>query len=112
MDAAKRKEIAAAWKSRRPNMGVFAVTCAATGDVFLGAAVDTDRAMNGVRARLDGGLHRCKQLQALWNEYGAEGFEYEVVELLEYDDPNDVGPDDLEALLALVAERRPETARL
>lgn len=86
MDAAKRKEIAAAWKSRRPSMGVFAVTCAATGDVFLGTAVDTDRAMNGVRARLDGGLHRCKQLQALWNERGAEGFEYEVVELLEYDD--------------------------
>lgn len=112
MDAAKRKEIAAAWKSRRPNMGVFAVTCAATGDVFLGAAVDTDRAMNGVRARLDGGLHRCKRLQALWNEHGAEGFEYEVVELLEYDDPGDVGPDDLEALLALVAERMPEAVRL
>ena len=112
MDAAKRKEIAAAWKSRRPNMGVFAVTCTATGDVFLGAAVDADRAMNGVRARLDGGLHRCKQLQALWNEYGAEGFEYEVVELLEYDDPGDIGPDDLEALLALVAERMSEAVRL
>lgn len=112
MDAAKRKEIAAAWKSRRPNMGVFAVACTETGDVFLGAAVDTDRAMNGVRARLDGGQHRCKQLQALWNERGAEGFEYEVVELIEYDDLDDVGPDDLKALLALVAERMPEAVRL
>ena len=112
MDAAKRKEIAAAWKSRRPNMGVFAVTCTETGDVFLGAAIDTDRAMNGVRARLDGGQHRCKQLQTLWNEHGAEGFEYKVVELLEYDDPKDVGPDDLEALHALVAESMPNEVRL
>lgn len=112
MDTQRRKEATVAWKSRRPNMGVFAVRCEATGDTFVGTSPDTDRAMNGVRARLDTGMHRNKSLQALWDEHGADAFSYEVVELLEYDEPSDDYADDLAALLALVAERFPEAQRL
>lgn len=112
MDTRQRKEAAAAWKSRRPNMGVFMVRCEPTGDTFIGTSPDTDRAMNGVHARLDTGMHRNKSLQALWDEHGADAFSYEVVELLEYDEPGDDHADDLAALLALTAERFPEAQLL
>lgn len=97
----RRKQLAEAYKSRRPNMGVVALRCIPTNERFLGTTRDAEKELNSLRAKLDGGQHPNKQLQELWNAHGENGFAYTVEQTLDYEDPADVTADDLEALREL-----------
>lgn len=112
MDNERKKQPIQAWKNRKPEMGVFSLTCTATGDAFLGATLDAKRAFNGIRARLENDMHPNKALQALWNEHGEDSIVYEVVALLDYDDPGEDHAEDLQALLDLCLDENPEAQRL
>jgi hypothetical protein len=112
MDKEKKKELLSDWKERHPEMGVVSVTCAATGECFYDTAKDTGTWFNRHRFQLEGGLHRNKRLQELWNLYGEPGFAFSVVSTLEYEKLEDVDTNDLKELLALCLMEAPEARKL
>lgn len=107
MDKQRRKELAEAYKMRRPEMGVVAYVCVKTGDMFLSAAKDTKADVNSTLTKLESGFHPNKRLLELWNEYGSEGFDIKVVETLEYKDDVEDYAQDLEVLRDELLEQNP-----
>lgn len=98
MDTKKRKELVSEWKNRHPEMGVISFKCKATGEVFLGISKDAKADYNSNRFKLSMGGHPNKHMQALWNQYGEDGFEYAILKILKYDDPQKDYNDKLLAL--------------
>ena len=82
---AERKEAISKFKERKPNMGAYAIRCAASGQVWVGGSRNLDAAKNAELFALRMGNHRDKTLQADWNLYGEDDFVYEVLEKLEDD---------------------------
>lgn len=87
MDQARKKELMEAYKTRRPEMGVIALRCGATGETFLEGSRDIPATMNGIRVKLNAGFHPNRHLLELWKQYGQEGFTFSVARTLQYDDP-------------------------
>lgn len=112
MKTDRRKELRDAYKNRRPDMGVVELRCLATGERFLGTTRDAAKELNSLRAKLDGGGHPNRQLQQLWNEHGEDGFAFAVVDTLEYDDPEEVTADDLDALRELLLADDPAARKI
>lgn len=86
--------------------------CKATGERFLIASNDPKATENGLVARFTGGSHPNKHLQSLWNEHGAEGFAFEMVETLEDNDPQKEVTDELQELLELCLAESPKAMRV
>jgi hypothetical protein len=80
-----KREARKAFKSRKTPNGVFAVRCAVSGEVWVGASDHLDSARNGVWFLLRNGLHHNQRLQAAWNSHGEAAFEYEVLEKFDED---------------------------
>lgn len=99
MDLNRKKELLEDWKNRRPEMGVISIVCKPTGDLFLGVSKDTSADFNSIRFKLATSWYPNKKLQALWNEYGNDGFEFSVLEKLKYENPSDDYTDKLEEML-------------
>ncbi len=112
MDPQRKKQLKQEYSERKPLMGVMEMRCRATGESFLIATNDLHATENGLIARFDGGSHPNKRLQALWSEHGREGFSFELVEELEYDDAREDYAEDLQELLELYLEEHPGTARV
>lgn len=98
MDIQRKRELLEAYKNRCPEMGVISFRCIATGESFLGASSDTKADFNSSSFKLSTGTHPNKQLQALWKQYGRDGFELCVLEVLKYDDPKEDHTAKLEAM--------------
>lgn len=112
MQTDRRKQLAQAYKSRRPDMGVVSLRCTATGETFLGTTRDASKELNSLQAKLGGGQHPNKRLQELWSAHGAEGFEFAVADTLEYENPQDVTADDLNALRDLLLAEDPAARKI
>lgn len=112
MQTDRRKALRDAYKIRRPDMGVVSLRCRATGERFLGTTRDAAKELNSLQAKLSGGGHPNRQLQELWNAHGAEGFEYQVEDTLEYENPEDVTADDLHELRELLLADDPEARKI
>ncbi|WP_281656118.1 GIY-YIG nuclease family protein [Eggerthella sinensis] len=112
MQTDRRKELRDSYKNRRPEMGVIALRFIATGERFLGTTRDASKEFNSLQAKLGGGGHPNRQLQQLWNAHGADGFAFEVVDTLEYEQPDDVTADDLNALRELLLMEDPEARKI
>ena len=108
MDARTKKELVNNWKNRHPEMGVISFRCKLTGETFLGISKDTNADYNSNRFKLQAGIHPNKQMQKLWNEHGEECFEYSVVKILEYADPQKDQTDKLIALRDECMESYPQ----
>ena len=108
----RRKELLTAYKNRKPDMGVISMKCTATGESFLGISKDTRTAFNGIIVRLNSGYHPNRRLLELWKQYGQDGFECAVLQLLEYDDPHEDHTDDLQALCDLCLAEDPKAVRI
>ncbi|BAM92210.1 hypothetical protein S58_62360 [Bradyrhizobium oligotrophicum S58] len=76
----QRKAAVAAYKERKTPAGIFAVTCAATGERWIGCAPDLDKIQNRLWFTLRQGGHRRGGLQAAWTAHGADAFSLEVLE--------------------------------
>ena len=100
MQTDRRKELRDAYKSRRPDMG------------FLGITRDAAKELNSLRAKLNGGGHPNRPLQQLWSEHGENGFDFRVADTLEYENPEDVSADDLQALRDLLLAEDPEARKI
>ncbi|UFZ03551.1 GIY-YIG nuclease family protein [Bradyrhizobium ontarionense] len=79
----QRKAAVAAYKERKTAAGIFAVTCAATGERWIGYAQDLSTIQNRLWFTLRQGGHRRGGLQAAWTAHGPEAFGLEVVETLD-----------------------------
>ena len=95
MDKARKREIARAYTERRRFQGVFAVRCAANGDVWVSTSLNLDTQKNSVWFTLRMGSHPNKAVQAAWNAHGEDSFAYEVVEELSDENLTPMGFRDL-----------------
>ena len=98
MNQEKKKELQAQYKNMHHEMGVVSFKCTASGEAFLAASKNTKSTLNSTQFQLEAGNHPNKALQALWKEYGPEGFACSVLEVLDYDDPTEDYSDILEEM--------------
>lgn len=85
MDKQRRRDIAQAYKERKVAMGIFSLSCAPTGETWVGMSRNLDGAANSVLFGLRMGSHRNAAMQAAWKAHGEAAFTYAVVETLEED---------------------------
>ncbi|MBC6982216.1 GIY-YIG nuclease family protein [Caulobacter sp. 17J80-11] len=85
MDAADRRAAAAAYKERKTAAGVFAVRCAATGQVWVGESRHLATQQNGLWFSLKHGSCMNRDVQAAWAAHGEDAFSFEPLEQLEAD---------------------------
>lgn len=85
MAAGDRKAAIAEYKNRKPQRGIFAVRCTATGHSWVGSSPNLDAARNGTWFTLRLGSHRDAALQAEWKAHGETAFAYVVLEELDPD---------------------------
>ena len=84
----ERKDIIRKFKERKPDLGIFAIRCTASGRVWVGASRNLDATRNGSWFMLRNGGHHDRGLQAEWNAQGEAAFGYEILERL----PEDIQP--------------------
>jgi len=63
--------------------GVYRIRCLPTGKIYVGSAVDLYERWYEHRRNLRRGNHINAHLQAAWNKYGEENFEFSVLEFVE-----------------------------
>jgi len=87
MRSEEKRAVIAAYKEREATAGVFAVTCLPTGARWIGASRNIDAARTGLWFQLKMGGSPLRELQAAWNEHGADAMTFEILERLKEDDP-------------------------
>jgi len=60
--------------------GLYAITNTATGERYIGSAIDLARRWRRHRHDLRVGIHRNKNLQAAWNMHGENRFQFMLIE--------------------------------
>ena len=99
MDVKSRKDIKREYKERRKSAGVFQVRNKANGKVLLGSSLNLEGPLNAHKFMLTIGRHRNDMLQKEWNEFGADQFAFEILEVVKVkDDPDFNLSDELELL--------------
>ncbi len=93
-----RKQLMEEYKNRRPEMGVISIRCKETEEFFLGISKDTKADFNSIKYKLDTSWHPNKRLQELWKQYGEQNFEFSVIKVLKYEDPQEDHTNELEEL--------------
>ncbi|ALJ38842.1 GIY-YIG nuclease family protein [Azospirillum brasilense] len=78
-----RKAAVTAYKERKVSAGVYALRCVATGKVWVGAAPDLSTIQNRLWFQLKQNCSPNRDLQAIWNEHGADNLSFEILERLE-----------------------------
>ena len=77
-----RKDIIREYKERQKPAGVFQVKNTANGKVLLGSSLNLEGPLNAHKFMLSTGRHDNKTLQKEWNEYGADKFVFEILEVV------------------------------
>lgn len=84
-----RKEINQEYLERPKPAGVFQIKNLENGKVLLGSSLNLDGPLNKHKFMLKTGSHKNKALLQDWNEYGAEKFVFEILEVVQVqDNPN------------------------
>lgn len=84
-----QKEVKREYKERKKPAGIFQVKNTSNGKVLLGSSLNLEGPLNSHKFMLSTGLHNNKKLQKEWNEYGADKFVFEILEVVKVkDDPN------------------------
>lgn len=112
MDQNKKKALQAKYKAMHHEMGVVSFKCVATGDAYLTCSKNTKSTLNSTQFQLEAGNHPNKALQALWKQYGAAGFQCTVLEVLDYDDPDEDYSDILEEMRQAYLDADPKNQKL
>ena len=73
---------------RPKQSGIYQIKCVPTGKIYIGSSVDIYRRWQDHRSSLNSSrrTHHSKYLQRAWIKYGAEQFEFSIVELCAKDD--------------------------
>jgi hypothetical protein len=78
-----RKAAVKAFKERKVESGIYAVRCAASGEVWVGSALDLSTIQRRLWFTLRQGTNPHSSLQDAWTMHGAEAFGFEIVERLD-----------------------------
>lgn len=60
--------------------GIYAITCTATGEKYIGQSVAIKRRWATHKRELKNGIHYNQHLQRTYNKYGPDSFIYEILE--------------------------------
>jgi group I intron endonuclease len=63
--------------------GIYQITNTINGKRYIGSSVDFQKRWTLHARRLDKNIHHCHHLQAAWNKYGADCFEFAIIERCE-----------------------------
>ncbi|MBP7704980.1 MAG: GIY-YIG nuclease family protein [Caulobacter sp.] len=83
MNRDRKRELTSAYKERKARPGVFAIRCAASGEVWIGSSRELHNRQNGFWMGLRMGGHPKKALQAAWKAHGEASFSYEELDELD-----------------------------
>ena len=81
-----RKAAVAAYRERKVAMGIYVVRCAATGQQWAGDAPDLATIWNRLTFALRHGSAQQRSLQSAWREHGADGFTFDILEKMDFED--------------------------
>lgn len=96
----RRREAIRDYKQRQVDRGTFAIRCTATGETWVGTALDLSNAGNRERFFLRQGRHRDRALQACWNAHGEASLVFETLEPLGDAVPEVAARDELKSAAA------------
>jgi len=88
MDKARRKELTEGYAERKQPMGVYAVRCSASGEVWVAWTKNLDKRQNALWFEARMGNSREKAFQAAFTRHGEDAFSYEILEELEETNPH------------------------
>lgn len=100
----RKKELKAAYKEMKPDMGIYMYKCNPTGKIYMGASQRLKAIMNRTNFQLGMGSFLNKNVQNDWNQYGEENFTVKILDTLEYDKRDEGKTDYTEDLEVLLAE--------
>ncbi len=84
-----KQDIKREYRERDKPAGVFQIKNTVNGKVLLGSSKNLEGPLNGHKFMLSIGHHQNKELQSEWNEYGADKFVFEILEIVQVkNDPN------------------------
>jgi group I intron endonuclease len=66
-----------------PSAGIYKITNIATGDKYIGSAVNLKKRYDFHVYQLQRGAHHNPRMQRAWNKYGADCFQFEPIEILD-----------------------------
>lgn len=81
-----RKAAISAYKERKVFAGIYAVRCAASGEAWVGQALNLEKVQNRIWFTLRQGGHPCRSLQAAWKTHGEAGLAFAECERLDEDE--------------------------
>lgn len=103
---ARRRELIRDYKQTPRDMGVYRIVNTRNGKCYVASSRDVNARLNRHKMSLKNNLEAVRQLQAEWNQFGADAFQFEVLDLLEPSDKPGYNPDeDLAVLEALWIEK-------
>ena len=77
-----RKLALAYYKKRASVVGIYAVRCATTREVWVGQALDLDKIQNRVWFSLRMGSHARPDMRHAWSTHGEAALSFEILERL------------------------------
>jgi hypothetical protein len=86
LKASEKKAAAASFKERKTVAGLFAVRCAASGQLWVGTTPNLETVQNQLWFTLRHGNHPARTLQDAWRTHGGASFTFEQLERLEGED--------------------------
>lgn len=89
MSRLARREMARQVRDTFPPMGIYVIRDRASGHLLLGASRNVHAALNRARFELGMGKYADRVLQAEWSRSGADGLDFEVLELVKERDDAD-----------------------
>jgi hypothetical protein len=102
-----RKELLVQYKESKPTMGVFQIRNNSNGRLWIEGSINPQARWNRHKSELNFGSHRNTELQADWNQYGEQAFEFSILQILKPNDNRDAKVNyskEVEQLAALVLE--------
>ncbi|MFA5335554.1 MAG: GIY-YIG nuclease family protein [Candidatus Omnitrophota bacterium] len=94
-----KKEIIDKYKQTVQPLGVYQIKNIKNGKIYIGSAKDLRGRINRYKFQLENGSHSNEEMQKDYNEAGAEGFSFDVLDYLKpKEDPNYDYTEDLKVL--------------
>ena len=85
MENSRKKDLVREYKERKAQPGIVAVRC--TDAIWVGASRNVETQKNGIWFQLRMGNHMNRAMQAAWTAQGGEAFTFEVLEVIEDENP-------------------------
>lgn len=95
MDKQSRRQLVRDFKERKAPMGVYAVRCAATGELWVGATKNLEAQQRSTWFGLCQGTYVNKPMAAAWKAHGEGAMSFEVLEAIDEPDLTPLGLADL-----------------